>query len=127
MSLYKRPLSAGTAVILSAVAIAVLVFGVSTLRADANAVAALPAPLPVSAIEARYDGEARIEEFYPGLVSARRQSALGFERGGRIDAIGVDVGDLGRDRHVGDCHALLAEAGPRAGARVYTLRAAARP
>ncbi|MEP3074438.1 efflux RND transporter periplasmic adaptor subunit [Maricaulis sp.] len=93
MSLYKRPLSAGTAVILSAVAIAVLVFGVSTLRADANAVAALPAPLPVSAIEAHYDGEARIEEFYPGLVSARRQSALGFERGGRIDAIGVDVGD----------------------------------
>lgn len=93
MSLYKRPLSAGTAVILSAVAITVLVFGVSTLRADANAVAALPAPLPVSAIEARYDGEARIEEFYPGLVSARRQSALGFERGGRIDAIGVDVGD----------------------------------
>lgn len=93
MSLYKRPLSAGTAVILAAFAIAVLVFGVSVLRADANAVAVLPAPLPVSAIEARYDDEARIEEFYPGLVSARRQSALGFDRGGRIDAIDVDVGD----------------------------------
>lgn len=93
MSLYKRPLSAGTAVILSAVAIAVLVFGVSTLRADANAVATLPAPLPVTAIEARYDSDARIDELYPGLVSARRQSALGFERGGRIDAISVDVGD----------------------------------
>ena len=93
MSLYKRPLGAGMTVAIAALSIALLVFGVSTLRADANAVASAPAPLPVPALEARYDAGARIEEFYPGIVSARRESALGFERGGRIDAISVDVGD----------------------------------
>jgi len=93
MSLYKRPLGAGITVALAALSIFLLVFVVSTLRADANAVAAPPAPMPVPAIEASYDGGARIEEFYPGLVAARRESALGFERSGRIDAIAVDVGD----------------------------------
>lgn len=93
MSLYKRPLGAGTMVALAAVTIALLVFGVSFLRADANAVLSEPAPLPVRVVQARYDSQARIDEFYPGLVSARRESALGFEHGGRIEAIAVDVGD----------------------------------
>ena len=93
MSLYKRPLGAGLMVALAALSIAVLVFGVSTLRAEATATATTPPPLPVPAITARYDDAARIDEFYPGLVSTRRESALGFEQGGRIDAIAVDVGD----------------------------------
>jgi RND family efflux transporter MFP subunit len=80
-------------VALAAMIVTVLVFGVSTLRAEANSIASLPAPLPVSAFEADYRADARIEEFFPGIVAARRESALGFERGGRIDAIAVDVGD----------------------------------
>lgn len=66
MSLYKRPLGAGTMVALAAVTIALLVFGVSFLRADANAVLSEPAPLPVRVVQARYDSQARIDEFYPG-------------------------------------------------------------
>lgn len=93
MSLYKRPLGAGAMVVLAAILVTVLVFGVSALRAEARSVASLPPPMPVSALVADYRADARIDEFYPGIVSARRQSALGFERGGRIDAIAVDVGD----------------------------------
>ncbi|WP_417310317.1 efflux RND transporter periplasmic adaptor subunit [Devosia sp.] len=78
---------------LAAICVAILVFGVSSLRAEATLSINPPAPLPVSVVTADYDGDARIEEFFPGLILARRQSALGFERGGRIDAIHVDVGD----------------------------------
>ena len=40
-----------------------------------------------------YRTDASMAESYPGLVTARRESELGFERGGRIDSIAVDVGD----------------------------------
>jgi membrane fusion protein, multidrug efflux system len=92
MSLYKRPLGAGTAVGLAAFLVAILVFGVTALRAEANYVASAPPPISVSAITATYDPDARIAEFFPGLITARRQSALGFERAGRIDEVLVDVG-----------------------------------
>ncbi|WP_417494700.1 efflux RND transporter periplasmic adaptor subunit [Maricaulis sp.] len=93
MSGTSRRLSAKAGVALAAICVAVLVFGVSTLRAEATLSVNPPAPLPVSVVAADYDSDARIEEFFPGLILARRQSALGFERGGRIDAIHVDVGD----------------------------------
>ncbi|WP_323762688.1 efflux RND transporter periplasmic adaptor subunit [Maricaulis sp.] len=93
MSLYKRRLGAGSAVALAALLVAILVFGVTALRAEANIVAAAPTPISVSVLTATHDPDASIAEFFPGLVAARRQSALGFERAGRIDRIHVDVGD----------------------------------
>tara|TARA_R110002051_G_scaffold165688_1_gene236510 strand:- start:16565 stop:17653 length:1089 start_codon:yes stop_codon:yes gene_type:complete len=80
-------------VALAAITVAILIFGVSTLRADATSQVTPPPPLPVAVVAADYASDASIEEFFPGMVAARRQSALGFERGGRIDVIGVDVGD----------------------------------
>ncbi|WP_300529378.1 efflux RND transporter periplasmic adaptor subunit [Maricaulis sp.] len=77
----------------TAAVLAAGVFGLSALRAEANGVQSAPPPLPVSAIEVSYDENATIDEQFPGLVTARRESALGFERGGRIDALLVDVGD----------------------------------
>jgi len=73
--------------------VAILVFGVTALRAEANLVAAAPTPISVSVITATHDPQASIAEFFPGLISARRQSALGFERAGRIERVHVDVGD----------------------------------
>tara|TARA_R110000868_G_scaffold86206_2_gene241831 strand:- start:15138 stop:16280 length:1143 start_codon:yes stop_codon:yes gene_type:complete len=93
MSATSRKLGPKTTVLLAASLVAILVLSVSSLRAEATMQASTPAPLPVSVIAADYDGDARIDELFPGLVVARRQSALGFERGGRIDAIHVDVGD----------------------------------
>ncbi len=93
MSLYKRRLGAGAAVSLAALLVAILVFGVTALRAEANLVAAAPTPISVSVITASHDPQASIAEFFPGLIAARRQSALGFERAGRIDRVFVDVGD----------------------------------
>ncbi|WP_339749559.1 efflux RND transporter periplasmic adaptor subunit [uncultured Maricaulis sp.] len=93
MSGTSRRLGARTSVALAAITVAILIFGVSTLRADATSQVTPPPPLPVAVVAADYASDASIEEFFPGMVAARRQSALGFERGGRIDVIGVDVGD----------------------------------
>jgi len=93
MSVLGRPISAGSTVFLTMVIIAVLVMTVTSLRAEANFQGSAPLPLTVTTIEARYESDARIEELFPGLVAARRDSALGFERGGRIESISVDVGD----------------------------------
>ena len=93
MSETRRKMGPRTTVILAASLVAVLVMGVSTLRAEATMEASPPPPLPVSVIAADYASDASIDELFPGLIVARRQSALGFERGGRIDAIHVDVGD----------------------------------
>ncbi|WP_300554366.1 efflux RND transporter periplasmic adaptor subunit [Maricaulis sp.] len=84
---------AGGIVLFTAAALAAGVFGLSALRAEANGVQSAPPPLPVSAIEVLYANNATIDEQFPGLISARRESALGFERGGRIDRLLVDVGD----------------------------------
>ena len=53
-----------------------------------------PAPLPVNTRIAERSETLLIKEQYTGLVSARRSSALGFEAGGRIETISVDVGDV---------------------------------
>ncbi|MAK64070.1 MAG: hypothetical protein CMF75_04900 [Maricaulis sp.] len=104
MSLYKRPFGAGSMVAAAAVGMAVLVFGVSSLRAEANSAPPPPPPLPVSVIEADYDAGLSVEDLYPGIVAARRETSLGFERAGRLDALSVDVGDRVR---VGDVLARL--------------------
>ncbi|MGJ3232199.1 MAG: efflux RND transporter periplasmic adaptor subunit [Oceanicaulis sp.] len=76
-------------------ALAVGVVAVSALRgADAGPGAPDAAePLPVTVLTVRYGEAAGIESAYPGLVEARRSSALGFETGGRIAEITADVGD----------------------------------
>ncbi len=82
-------------VLAAAVLVVVAVIAVSTLRAaDAGPgpVADSPA-LPVETFSARYQSEAAMETRYPGLVSAWRTSALGFESGGRIETVAVRVGD----------------------------------
>jgi RND family efflux transporter MFP subunit len=82
-------------VLASALALAVVVVAVSSLRgADAGPDTAVTAePLPVEAISADYADFTEIESAYPGLVEARRSSALGFETGGRVAEITADVGD----------------------------------
>lgn len=55
MSLYKRRMGAGSAVALAAILVALLVFGVTALRAEANFTATAPAPLSVSVLTADYD------------------------------------------------------------------------
>ncbi len=52
-----------------------------------------PKPLPVSVSTVRFSDTLNIREQYTGLVSARRTSELGFETGGRIERVLVDVGD----------------------------------
>jgi RND family efflux transporter MFP subunit len=85
----------GLSVLAAAAIVIVAVIGVSALRAaDAGpgAVATTEA-LPVETFSARYQSEAAMETRYPGLVSAWRTSALGFEAGGRIESVAVRVGD----------------------------------
>jgi len=84
---------------LGAVTLAVLltavVMAVSALRgADAGPAAPDQAdPLPVAVQTVRFEDGTGIETRFPALISARRESALGFEAGGRIADIGYDVGD----------------------------------
>ncbi|MBY9067671.1 efflux RND transporter periplasmic adaptor subunit [Hyphomonas sp. WL0036] len=52
-----------------------------------------PEPLTVSVVEVKYLDQLDVEELYTGLAEARRTSRLGFQTGGRIDMIGVRVGD----------------------------------
>lgn len=93
MSALTKRFGAGATVGFAAVAVSVMVFGITSLRADATAQRAGPAPLPVPVISVEQAGDAVTAEFFPGIIAARRNSALGFERGGRIDDIAVDVGD----------------------------------
>lgn len=93
MSSKRSRIGAGKIVGLLALGLAIGVVGISTWRADANLNQSTPPPLPVSALLVEYDGSAVIDESFPGLVSARRESALGFQQSGRIDLIAVDVGD----------------------------------
>ena len=83
------------ALLAAAVLLAALVVGVSALRgADAGPAAPDQAdPLPVSVQGVRFEDGTEIETRFPALVAARRDSALGFEAGGRIAQISVDIGD----------------------------------
>lgn len=83
------------AVLTVAALVVVAVIGVSALRAaDAGPRSVVVAEaLPVETFSARYQSQAAMETRYPGLVSAWRTSALGFESGGRIETVTVRVGD----------------------------------
>ena len=84
----------GTGVAAFAVLLTAAIIAVSSLRgADADAVPEETAPLTADVFTITYDERARITEYFPGLIAARRESALGFEQGGRIAQIAVDVGD----------------------------------
>ena len=88
-----QSIGAGFAVLTAALGVAFIVITVSALRAaDADTQVHAPEALPVPVLTVRYSETAAISEAYPGLVSARRESDLGFERGGRIAEIAVDVG-----------------------------------
>ena len=84
----------GTSVAAFAAVLAIAIIAVSALRgADADAAPEETAPLTADVFTIIYDERARITEYFPGLIGARRESALGFEQGGRIAEIAVDVGD----------------------------------
>ncbi|WP_394692194.1 efflux RND transporter periplasmic adaptor subunit [Hyphobacterium sp.] len=89
-----QSLGSGFAVLAAAFGVAVIVILVSALRAaDADVQQAAPGALPVPVLTVSYQSDAMISEAYPGLILARRESDLGFERGGRIVEVSVDVGD----------------------------------
>lgn len=60
--------------------------GVNIASGPANA-------LPVNVDRVEFSKTFEIREQYTGLVSSRRSSALGFESGGRVEALMADVGD----------------------------------
>lgn len=88
-----RRFGAGAMIALAAIGMAAIVLIVTALRsADAQDENGSASILPVETLTITYTSDASIGEAYPGLVTARRESALGFERGGRIEAMLVDVG-----------------------------------
>lgn len=90
-----QSIGSGFAVLMAAIGVGVIVVLVSTMRAaDADVRQEQPGAIPVSVLEVEYLSDATISEAYPGLIAARRESDLGFERGGRIVDVSVDVGDL---------------------------------
>ena len=78
----------------AALGLVIIVIAVSSLReAAAESGPQTADPLNVETFTVEYRDSAEITEYFPGLVAARRESALGFEQGGRIAQIAVDVGD----------------------------------
>lgn len=76
--------------------IAAIVLFILSQRGDGDAVnipTQDPAPLSVNAARVLFSDQMQIEEQHTGLVVARRSSALGFETGGRIASVSVDVGN----------------------------------
>jgi membrane fusion protein, multidrug efflux system len=82
-------------VIAAGLLLAVLVVSVSSLRSHkAEAVSGAQAEaLPVATLTVSYADSADVTGLHPGLVAARRESALGFETGGRIAEVLVREGD----------------------------------
>lgn len=84
---------------LGAAALAVFVVGLVTVVSALRAAEAGPVtprqadPLPVAVQTVRFEDGTDIETRFPALIDARRESALGFEAGGRIAEIGYDLGD----------------------------------
>lgn len=71
------------------------VFFAQTQRATGGAIVAVETPQPISVevvAVARQDRLA-LQERFSGIAETRRTSLLGFERGGRITRLRVDVGD----------------------------------
>jgi RND family efflux transporter MFP subunit len=85
----------GLTVLGLAVVLIIVVTMVSGVR-SASANQSVPSevdPLPVAYQTVTFTDAGDIQARYPALITARRESALGFEAGGRIAQVGVDVGD----------------------------------
>ena len=98
MTRVKSGSGKGFALTVAAIAVFVIVavIAVSALRgsgANADGDARQIEIIPVPATPVRYEDQTRISALFPGLITARRQSALGFPSGGQIAEILVDVGD----------------------------------
>ena len=98
MTRVKSGSGKGFALTVAAIAVFVIVavIAVSALRgsgANADGDARQIEIIPVPATPVRYEDQTRIRALFPGLITARRQSALGFPSGGQIAEILVDVGD----------------------------------
>lgn len=74
--------------------LATLIILVSTLRgAEASSSTTNASLLPVNTMAVEYLDRAEAHVRFPGIVTARRESQLGFEQGGRLASLSVDVGD----------------------------------
>lgn len=73
--------------------IAGFVFSQRGSESAVNIASGEPRPMPVTSAKVQYSDNLIIHENYTGLVSARRSSALGFETGGVVKSIFVDIGD----------------------------------
>lgn len=80
-------------VAMAVAAVAVLVTVIRGAGAEAGAPRPGAQPVSVEVLTVRYLDQAQIEARFPGLVTARRESALGFQSGGRLSDIAVNVGD----------------------------------
>lgn len=78
-----------------AIVVAGLVAFALTLRSEEGPKVAVAEPTPISAevISVSLQGDFGLEESFTGLVSPKRSSVLGFNTGGRIASLSVDVGD----------------------------------
>ena len=85
----------GISVLTAALAVFIVVLGVSSVRgAQADSTSATASnPLPVETATVEFETSTQVETRFPALFAARRESALGFETGGRIAEIGFDIGD----------------------------------
>jgi RND family efflux transporter MFP subunit len=84
-----------TAVASLAIVVAGTVVLVSALRggpAEAGLGLIQAPPATVETLRVSYTDTARVEARFPGLIAARRESALAFSAGGRLDAVHVNVG-----------------------------------
>ncbi len=65
-------------------------------RSEAGPLVATDAPIPISVrvAEVAMTTNLSLEEKFTGIATARRTSALGFQTGGRITSINVDVGSV---------------------------------
>ena len=81
--------------VILALVIAGFLFGAFTLRSAEGPKVAMtaPEPLTVEVTEAALVKDFILDEAFSGLAQAQRTSQLGFATGGRIDSIGVRVGD----------------------------------
>ncbi len=80
--------SVASCVLISFATIALL-FSPAKANDDPNTSNAVPVPV----LAVKFQDQLEISSTWPATVTARRQSSLGFERGGLIDKIFVDVGD----------------------------------
>ncbi len=87
-----RAVAERTAAVCGRVRIAIA-YGLAAVMTVVGAMAASADDLPVATETLRYESRGVIRDLFPGLASARRESRMGFETGGLVAQVGVDVGD----------------------------------